>query len=122
MVASAPTGGQLLFFASAPAVVHAEPALGGHPDEDVVVAARVGRDEGVAALGAQVAAGQFEPLGRVALLDHGRALDGDVLVGRPLVLGAQAEPTGRLDGPGLAGAPAGAHGHRAARLVGVPDR
>src|SRR6185437_8334994 len=108
--------------ASAPAVVHAQPALGGHRDEDVVGAARVGRDEGVAALAAQVAAGQFEPFTRVALLDHGRALNGDVLVGRPLVLGAQAEPPGRLDGPGLAGAPAGAHVHRAARLVGVPDR
>jgi hypothetical protein len=66
---------------------------------------RVGRAAGqrflVVFRGAQVAAGQFEPLGRVALLDRGRALDGDVLVGQPLVLGAEAEPADRLDGPGL---------------------
>jgi hypothetical protein len=79
----------LFSVASARAVVHAAPALGGHPDEDVVGAAGVGRDEGVAALGAQIAAGQFEPLGCVALLDDGRALDGDVLAGRPLVLSAR---------------------------------
>ena len=103
------------------AEVGGQPALRGHPDHDLV-RVRVGGDEGVAARGAQVAAGQFEPLGVGGVLDHGRPFHRDVLVGRLLVLGAQAEPAGRLDGAGLAGAAAGAHVHRAARPVGVPDR
>jgi DNA polymerase IV len=106
---------------SAVAIGPAQPVLGCHPDHDLG-AAGVGRDVGVATLGSQVPAGQLEPFGVGGVLDDDRALDRDVLVGRPLVLGAQADPARRLDGQGLAGAAAGAHVHRAARPVGVPDR
>src|SRR6266702_4917485 len=102
-------------------VIPGQPVLGGHPDHDLA-GAWVGRDVGVAALGSQVPAGQFEPFGLGGLLHDDRALDRDVLVGQPLLLGAQADPARRLDGQGLAGAAAGTQVHRAARLVGVPDR
>src|SRR5580693_131751 len=103
------------------AVVDAQPVLRRHPDHDLA-AARVGGQEGVAALGAQVPAGELEPLGVGGVLARGRALDRDVLVGRPLILGAQAEPACRPDGARLAGVLAGAYVHGAAGLVGVPDR
>ena len=107
--------------ASAVAVGPAQPVLGCHPDHDLG-ATGVGGQVGVAALDPEVPAGQFEPFGVGGVCHDGRALDRDVLVGRPLVLGAQAEPARRRDGQGLAGATAGAQVHRAARLVGVPDR
>ncbi len=107
--------------ASAVAVGPAQPVLGRHPDHDLG-ATGVGGHIGVAALDPEVPAGQFEPFGVGGVCHDGRALDRDVLVGRPLVLGAQAEPARRRDGQGLAGTTAGAQVDRAARLVGVPDR
>ena len=68
--------------------------LGGHPEHDLA-AGGVGRDVGVAAFRAEVAAREFQPLVVAGLLDRDRAFDGDVLVGRPFVLRAPAEPARR---------------------------
>src|SRR5579872_315499 len=103
------------------AVVHGQPVLGAHPEHHLA-AGGVGRDVGVAAFGAEVAPGEIQPLVVAGLLRRDRPLDGDVLVGRALVLSAQAEPTGGADGRGLAGPAAGDHVDRATGLVGVPDR
>src|ERR1700733_6535011 len=79
------------------AEVHGRPVLGRHPEHDHAVGG-VRRDVGVAAFEAQVAAREFQSLVGADLLDRHRALDGDVSVGRALVLRAQAEPARRADG------------------------
>src|SRR5579859_6120672 len=68
------------------AVVRGQPVLGRQPEHDLVAAGN-GRDVGVAALGPQIPAGQLQAFGFGRVLDGHRALDGDVLVRRVLVLG-----------------------------------
>ena len=91
-----------------------------HPD-DHVVGIGVGRDIGVAALGAKIATGDGNSLAQLGRLDRGRTLDRHVLVRWCLVLGTQAESPGRSDDPGLVAASAGRNAEEAAGLVAVSD-
>src|SRR5215472_2838466 len=106
------------------ALILAEPVLRAHPEHHVLpLRVRVVGDVPVTALCTEVAAGHREPLGGIEfLLADDRPLDADIAVGRAVVLGAQAEPSGGPDRFGLARPAAGQHGQQAARLVAVPDR
>ena len=122
MVASAASARQPFSAARvSPAVVHAQPALGGHPDHDLVGRPGLARDEGVAALGAQVPRASSSRSASVA---------SSMTAGPSTVTylyGGRSSWAHRLNRPAAAMARAlrvsgRCSRSRAARLVGVPDR